>query len=158
MHTCQTRDSIEVVDVCTPDTGPPVPATWSNPQPVSLTITGYDENAFQTVPACGAGSAVATFNGVLPVRATISAATLVWSTAGSTFFVFQPEFVQSQSALIFVQFLAGTQWKLLIRCEASLQEIWQGTKTVGLDPIGTYMRVPQAGSAALPLCLRVAET
>jgi hypothetical protein len=57
-----------------------------------------------------------------------------------------------------VQFIAGVSWNLTIRCESSLQVVWAGTKLVGLTPVGTYMRVANAGSADLPACLHVAES
>jgi hypothetical protein len=155
---CSKPFSIDVTAVpCTPDIGPAVPATWSDPQPGALIVTGFDVSVFQVVPACPAGSATANWDGRFPVRATTAANNLIYSTPGSTFFVFAPFFVQGQSCLISIQLIASTSWNLTIRCESSLQVLWAGTKTVGLNPIGTYMRVANAGSADLPLCLHVNE-
>lgn len=157
MNSCTQEFSLEVQTGCVPDTGPPVPLAWANPQPAGIKVTGYDASAFQIVPVCPGGTSVQNWDGTLPVMASTGPGTLIYATAGSTFFVFSPRFVQGQSCLCFVQFFGGVQWKLSIRCESSLQDLWLGSKTVGLTPIGTYMRVVSTGSADLPLCLHIAE-
>lgn len=145
-------------DPCTPDTGPPVPASWSDPQPSSLVITGFNENAFQVVPVCPGGTATAHFNGAFPVRYAPDAFTLKYESAGSSGLIEQPYFIQTDSVLATVLFVPSTSWTLQIICETNVgQKVWVGKKLVGTDPTGTYNWVPNVGSATLPACVHVAQ-
>lgn len=145
-------------DPCTPDTGVPVPASWSDPQPSSLVITGFNENAFQVVPVCPAGSSTAHFDGSFPVRYAPDNFTLKYETAGSSGLIEQPYFLQADSVFATVIFVASTSWTLQIICETNVgQKVWVGKKLVGTDPTGTYNWVPNVGSATLPACVHVAQ-
>ncbi len=155
LNTCFANESIDVSDApCVPDVGPPVPVTWSDPQPSGVVITGYSAAGFDSVGGCPAGGATDIFDGRLPVRETASAFDLrYWAASlvpGTT-----PLLVQTAGTIVEVGFNTGSHWRIAFVCSTGFADIWRGIKTVGLTPIGTYMRVN--GSATTPLCLVVAE-
>lgn len=156
--TCQQQCEINVTDACTPDTGPNVPTTWSNPQPARIRVVNYDANKFGIITGCGSLGVVTPWDGTLPVQYAPNNATLKYWPAGSAFPNVQNYLIQSSAAVIelfYVPTYFGTHgaWHMVIDCLGG-GVIWEGLKDVGLDPTGTYMRLPSSQKAAGPACLK----
>lgn len=146
MNTCQQSFSLSAItDPCTPDTGPPAPATYSDPQPQALVVTGFSEAMFGDLSgACGAGTAADHWNGQLPVISNPNNVTLKYWPAGLNPGI-TPHLMQTSSVKPEMAFIAGSYWKFSMDCEGGA-DMWTGHKLVGLDPTGTYIRVSGAST------------
>ena len=148
--TCSQIVTAIVQDVCTPDTGALAPGVFPPAlQPPSVTILDWNSQlgSLTLCPACPSGAGDPVFNSIFPV---FTAATQSWYPAGSDGVSVWPPYniggKRSDTGGLFGLFwfppgFAGPNavWCLSIACELN-NSVWVGIKTVGADPIGTYIR------------------
>jgi hypothetical protein len=160
---------------CCGDIGNPVPGTWSNPQPARVRVHNYSAvlAALGVCPGCDASGNPA-WDGTLPVQLNDGGfATLIyWFPAGTTGAyntpVLPPLSVAGKQIsngiavgfFIDIQLHAGVRWVFQIRCVATGQPgnqllIWEGSKSVGNDPIGTYVQSSSSQTGANLGCLTI---
>jgi hypothetical protein len=159
---------------CCGDVGVPVPANWSNPQPARIRVHNYGSvlAALGVCAGCDASGNPA-WDGTLPVQLNnVPFNALLWFPAGTTG-AYNTSVIPALSVagkqitngitvgiFISVQFVGGVRWRFQIRCVATGQPgnqllIWEGSKTVGNDPTGTYVALSGSQTGANLGCLTI---